>query len=152
MNSRAGTRVTNPYDGLGLNRAAIYVKMDDDSICCISYAAYEIQTNLLICMSIRKTKLISTRFGINKSMWSFIDIMLYLPSIRIEKLNWDFFSLNYLILKIKTQSLLSSGSQTLVHVGTIFNDSIGIFPLRSLWTRWVVSPRKRKKKSSEGVF
>ena len=75
------------------------------------------QTNLFICMSIRKTKLISTRFCINKSMWSFIDIMLYMLPIRIEKLNRDFFSLNYLILEFKTQSLLSSGSQTRCTLG-----------------------------------
>lgn len=78
---------------------------------------YMYQTNLFICMSIRKTELISTRFCINKSMRSFIDIMLYLLPIWIEKLNCDFFSLNYLILEFKTQSLLSSGSQTRCKLG-----------------------------------
>ena len=70
-----------------------------------------IRTYLFICMSISKTELISTRFRINKSMWSVIDIMLYLFSTWIEKLNWDLFSLNNLIFEFKTQSLLSSGSQ-----------------------------------------
>ena len=87
------------------------------TLCTLAYTNFLIiipymdQTNLFICMSIRKTELIRTRFCINKSMWSFIDIMLYLLPIRIEKLNRDFFSLNYLILEFKTQSLLSSGSQ-----------------------------------------